>query len=110
MRSFRETDVDHNGKLDIDEVRALMLKGNPQMKEGDIKTIFAAVDRNGDGRIGFNELVDYLLPYGNADSAISRRRLKDAFRGVRPGPGSYNTAVRRERVRGGGFGRAIRWT
>lgn len=110
MRNFRETDVNHDKKLDIDEVRALLLKGNPHMKEGDIKTIFGAVDCNGDGQIDFNELVDYLLPAGNADNALSRRKLKDAFAGMRPGPGSYNTAVRRDRIRGGGFGRAIRWT
>jgi len=110
MREFKDSDINHDGRLDFEEVRALMQKGNPQMKEGDIKAIFGAVDKNGDQRVDFNELVDFLLPDGQADSLLSRRKLKDAFASKQPGPGTYNTAVRRDRVRGGGFGRAIRWT
>jgi len=108
MRQFKEFDSNHDGRLDFDEVRTLMRKGNPQIKDSDIRVIFDAVDRNGDARVDFNELVDFILPGGKPDTAQLRRRFKDAFAELRPGPGTYDTAVRRDKVPGGGFGKAAR--
>mmetsp|Transcript_114091 Transcript_114091/g.354237 ORF Transcript_114091/g.354237 Transcript_114091/m.354237 type:complete len:80 (-) Transcript_114091:47-286(-) len=79
------------------------------MKDKEIRALFDAVDINKDGRIDFGELVDFICPSAKPENAAARRRLKEAFAAARPGPGSYDTAAaRKQKVRGGGFGKAPR--
>eukprot|EP00927_Polykrikos_kofoidii_P057180 TRINITY_DN51298_c0_g1_i1.p1 TRINITY_DN51298_c0_g1~~TRINITY_DN51298_c0_g1_i1.p1 ORF type:complete len:555 (-),score=114.36 TRINITY_DN51298_c0_g1_i1:76-1626(-) len=63
---FQELDKNGDNCLDMAELKALLRKGNPNMSDREIRTLYSAVDKNNDGVVQFDEFVDYL--YG-AESA-----------------------------------------
>jgi len=65
---FQEADVDRNGCLRLDELRALLFPvgspsraGSGEAGNSAIAKIFAQMDKNTDGKIGCAEFVSYLL-------------------------------------------------
>lgn len=58
--------VGKNGKgtLDFDEMSALLLKGNRNLTESELKQIFDGADTNGNGTIDFNEFLWYVYGGG----------------------------------------------
>jgi hypothetical protein len=69
------------GTLDFDEMSALLRKGNPDMREEELKTIFEGADTNGNGTVEFTEFLWFL--YGGqekatADAGKSRRAVGEA--------------------------------
>eukprot|EP00933_Yihiella_yeosuensis_P021952 TRINITY_DN17296_c0_g1_i1.p1 TRINITY_DN17296_c0_g1~~TRINITY_DN17296_c0_g1_i1.p1 ORF type:complete len:553 (+),score=114.71 TRINITY_DN17296_c0_g1_i1:150-1808(+) len=89
-RQFRRFDKDQNGVLDFGEVLSIMRKGNLQIQEVEVQALFQAVDKNGDGKIQFHELVEYLHPANGAfENSAWRKRLKTAFDMSGPGPADY---------------------
>jgi len=52
------------GTLDFDEMSALLLKGNKDLKEDELRSIFAGADTNGNGSIEFTEFLWFLYGSG----------------------------------------------
>lgn len=69
--------MDKNGdrSLDYDEMKALLHKGNPQMTERELRLLFRKCDRSGDGRISFDEFVNYIFSW-TQESAEGERELE----------------------------------
>merc|ERR1719191_932402 len=53
-------DISHDGKLDFDEMHALLSMGNPNLSSLDLWTIFKEADKDHDGVVDFDEFFDYL--------------------------------------------------
>jgi len=89
-RMFNMADINKDGKLDLEEVCAILWRGSPDMKKADIEALFSAVDKNKDGRIQFSELVDFIHS-GPGSCKRSRDKIKAAFLerpASQPTPGS----------------------
>jgi len=71
-KKFAELDKDGSNSLDINELAALLKKGNPGMKHDEIEQLYSACDKNGDGVIDFDEFLDYI--YSQERSAHSNDR------------------------------------
>jgi hypothetical protein len=55
------------GTLDFEEMKGLLLKGNPAMTDDELKSIFEGADTNGNGVIEFTEFLWFL--YGGQENA-----------------------------------------
>jgi Ca2+-binding EF-hand superfamily protein len=60
---FVELDTDGDGTLDFDELKDLLLKGNPNFKTNEIQKLYKKCDTNHDGRVSFDEFLAYI--YGD---------------------------------------------
>eukprot|EP00930_Biecheleria_cincta_P095725 TRINITY_DN87661_c0_g1_i1.p1 TRINITY_DN87661_c0_g1~~TRINITY_DN87661_c0_g1_i1.p1 ORF type:complete len:305 (+),score=67.46 TRINITY_DN87661_c0_g1_i1:51-965(+) len=58
---FQKTDTSGDGKLDENELAALLRKGNPRMTAGEITMLFRKADTNRDGRLSFEEFADFIF-------------------------------------------------
>lgn len=67
---FKIYDKNKDGKLDVKEMCALLKKGNPNMKDVEIRGLFAKVDKSGDGFVDFDEFVEYI--YGATKGGTCR--------------------------------------
>lgn len=67
--------LDRNGDrtLDYGEMCELLLKGNPTFEGEELMLLFDNVDKNHDGRIDFDEFVDYLFTEAGHDRKPSRK-------------------------------------
>jgi Ca2+-binding EF-hand superfamily protein len=72
QKKFKELDKDGSNSLDMQELSALLKKGNPGMQNSEIEALYGACDRNGDGVIDFDEFLDYI--YSQDRSAHSNDR------------------------------------
>eukprot|EP00931_Biecheleriopsis_adriatica_P065776 TRINITY_DN40249_c0_g1_i1.p1 TRINITY_DN40249_c0_g1~~TRINITY_DN40249_c0_g1_i1.p1 ORF type:complete len:501 (+),score=110.24 TRINITY_DN40249_c0_g1_i1:65-1567(+) len=89
-KSFRKYDLNNDGTLDFQELCSLLRRGDPNVDDFEVQALFGAIDKNGDGRIVFTELTDYLHPAGGAfENSAWRKKLKDAFDLSCPGPADY---------------------
>jgi len=59
--AFTKVDKNRDGSLSLDEMSALLKKGKPNISDDSIKLCFNKVARD-DGRVSFDEFVDYLCP------------------------------------------------
>jgi len=59
------------GTLDFEEMSALLLKGNPNFTEGELRTIFDGADANGSGTIDFTEFLWFLYGQANKGAAAT---------------------------------------
>jgi hypothetical protein len=57
---FAQLDADGDGSLDVDELGALLKRGNPNFSDREVKDLYAAVDSNHDGRVDFQEFLRYI--------------------------------------------------
>uniref|UniRef100_A0A7S1SCA2 EF-hand domain-containing protein n=1 Tax=Alexandrium catenella TaxID=2925 RepID=A0A7S1SCA2_ALECA len=48
--------------LDFREIGALLRKGNPDMTDKELKLLYDDIDKNRDGKVNFDEFVEYLYP------------------------------------------------
>merc|ERR1712118_83274 len=78
-RMFNIADRNKDGKLDFEEVCAILRRARPNMTTAEIELIFEQVDKNKDGKIVFSELADYIHEGGIGPSKRSAQKLKDAF-------------------------------
>mmetsp|Transcript_14712 Transcript_14712/g.26021 ORF Transcript_14712/g.26021 Transcript_14712/m.26021 type:complete len:243 (-) Transcript_14712:82-810(-) len=58
------------GTLDFDEMKSLLLRGNPDMTDDELTSLFEAADSNGNGTIEFTEFLWFL--YGSPSKAGAR--------------------------------------
>jgi len=58
---FRESDRSGDGRLDYNELAALLRKGDPRIQDAEIRRLFGKIDQNHDGRIDFAEFCDYIF-------------------------------------------------
>ncbi|CAE7687149.1 CML16 [Symbiodinium sp. CCMP2592] len=76
-RRFTEFDLNSDGTLDKSEVRRLVRQGRPKTSEGEVEEIFKQLDKNGDGRVSFNELVAWVFSAEGPDAEESERLFSD---------------------------------
>lgn len=60
---FAEFDRSGDNKLNFQEMKELLTKGNPNLEEKDLKKLFNRVDKNGDGTVDFDEFIAYLYDH-----------------------------------------------
>merc|ERR1740139_1788683 len=56
---FASYNKDGDKFLDFNELSRLLLKGNPSMTDEELRICFHSVDKNHDGKISFDEFVDW---------------------------------------------------
>lgn len=59
-KKFELLDKSGDGKLDFKEMKALLVKSNPNLQDEALKVLFKRIDTNDDGSVDFDEFVDYL--------------------------------------------------
>lgn len=67
MEAFKEMDADGSGSIEEDELRAAILKMDPNAKEDTIKEMMHYADQDGDGNVDFEEfkkIMCYKKPSG----------------------------------------------
>jgi Ca2+-binding EF-hand superfamily protein len=57
---FAEVDKDGSGKISLDEFKALLKQGDPNISEASVMTVWKKCDKDGSGKLSYNELADYL--------------------------------------------------
>ena len=57
----------------MDEVYSLLCKADPGISAAEAKQIFDSCDRDGDGKINFEELRDYLHPVSANENTTYRK-------------------------------------
>eukprot|EP00971_Amphidinium_carterae_P082729 1636344-Amphidinium_carterae.1 len=60
-QQFQSYDKNGDGMLTVDELSAILLKGDPKMSHTEVKTLFNKVDRDENGLISFREFVDFIF-------------------------------------------------
>jgi calmodulin len=55
--AFKVFDIDGNGTIDEKELRATMNKLGENLSDADVKAMIHAADRNGDGKIDYEEFI-----------------------------------------------------
>jgi len=60
QKKFAAFDKSGDKKLDFDEMKKLLLQGNPNLPEKQLRTLYDKVDKNRDGAVDFDEFIDYL--------------------------------------------------
>merc|ERR1719330_1853252 len=60
QKRFAGVDKSGDRKLDFEEMKALLLQGNPDLEDRALKQLFKRVDKNNDGSVDFDEFVNYL--------------------------------------------------
>merc|ERR1711907_26687 len=56
---FRKADLNLDGMLSVAEVESLMRHTFPDIKKRSVQDLFQAADRNRDGQIDFQEMIDF---------------------------------------------------
>jgi len=60
-QKFRDLDLSGDGYLDLQEITVLLRKGRADMTDREIITLYSKIDTNNDGKISFEEFVDYIF-------------------------------------------------
>lgn len=69
QRKFVEHDKSGDHKLDFEEMKDILVKGNPTLSDEDLRRLFDKVDKNNDGSVDFDEFVAYL--YGEPSPVVT---------------------------------------
>jgi len=71
-KNFDKLDKDGDGSLNFEELKDMLIKGNPTFTHPQCLELYNKADTNGDGRIGFDEFLTYI--YGKtANSAADKK-------------------------------------
>jgi len=57
---FRAMDASGDNKLDFEEMKKLLLEGNPNLGDKELKALFLTIDTNNNGTVDFDEFVEFL--------------------------------------------------
>ena len=76
--------------MGADEVYSILCKADPKISAAEAKQIFDSCDRDGDGKINFDELRDYLHPVSANENTAYRKVMRDGFSIKSPGPLDYD--------------------
>jgi len=88
---FKRLDTNKNGSLNFSELRELLLAGDPRMPNQQVRILFNQIDKDHNGRVDFDEFVDYIYhSHGASRQAFGQR--------ARPAAGSATAAVRQSRT------------
>eukprot|EP00927_Polykrikos_kofoidii_P059863 TRINITY_DN54984_c0_g1_i1.p1 TRINITY_DN54984_c0_g1~~TRINITY_DN54984_c0_g1_i1.p1 ORF type:complete len:476 (+),score=50.82 TRINITY_DN54984_c0_g1_i1:150-1577(+) len=60
-QEFQKLDVNGDGSLELRELRSLMMTGNPRMSNRQMDMLFGYIDKDGSGRVDFEEFVDFVF-------------------------------------------------
>jgi len=60
QKRFGDVDKSGDRKLDFNEMKTLLLQGNPDLEDRAMKQLYKRIDKNNDGSIDFDEFVSYL--------------------------------------------------
>ena len=79
QKLFQACDPDHSGRIDKEELRAVMkqLNGNQDVGDGMLETIYNIMDKNGDGFIDEGEFVEALRVF--TQGAPGSKKAKSSF-------------------------------
>jgi len=72
---FRDLDTSGDGLLDFDELRSILQHAD--MTDRQVRTLYNRVDRNHDGKISFDEFVDYVF---SSELSQARHRMQKSSR------------------------------
>lgn len=59
--AFKVFDMDGNGTIDEKELRVTMKKLGEKLSDEDIRAMIRAADKNGDGKIDYEEFIKMML-------------------------------------------------
>jgi len=76
---FRRGDVSGDGRLDYSELAALLRRGDPTLRESEVRRLFEEIDSNDDGRIDFGEFCDYIFDQAELHAKPVPEYVKMAF-------------------------------
>lgn len=76
---FKRHDVSGDGRLDLHELSTLLRRGDPNLKDSELRRLFREIDANADGRIDFGEFCDYLFDQHTAATKPVPKDVKAAF-------------------------------
>jgi len=71
---FRALDVSGDGLLDIQELTTLLRKGRQDMTDREVHSLFYRIDSNHDGKVSFEEFVDYIFSVELSEMRAIKRR------------------------------------
>mmetsp|Transcript_74229 Transcript_74229/g.206291 ORF Transcript_74229/g.206291 Transcript_74229/m.206291 type:complete len:179 (+) Transcript_74229:144-680(+) len=57
---FRRMDTNSDGALDFRELKDLLRRGSPDISDDDMELLFNHIDADSNGRVNFDEFVDYV--------------------------------------------------
>lgn len=60
QKKFAQVDKSGDRKLDFNEMKELLLMGNPDLEDKQLRQMYKRVDKNNDGSVDFDEFVSYL--------------------------------------------------
>mmetsp|Transcript_66801 Transcript_66801/g.150855 ORF Transcript_66801/g.150855 Transcript_66801/m.150855 type:complete len:212 (-) Transcript_66801:134-769(-) len=58
--AFQDLDKNGDGFLSYDELRVILVKGNPDFSEKQLRVLWRALDKDRDGNVEFDEFVNYV--------------------------------------------------
>lgn len=68
QRAFQFFDKDGNGDISLNEFREVLTELGDPLKESELDLFFRLVDKNGDGRLQYDEFLGFLRNTKNADA------------------------------------------
>jgi len=71
---FKELNISGDGYLDLAQLTVLLRRGRADITEREVATLFCRIDTNGDGRISFEEFVDYIFSVELSAKRATKRK------------------------------------
>lgn len=71
---FRQLDASGDGYLDLTELTVLLRKGRADISEREVAALFSKIDTNGDGKVSFEEFVDYVFSVELSAKRATKRK------------------------------------
>jgi len=85
-KQFEKLDRDGDGTLSFQELHDLLKKGNPTFTEPEVQTLYNACDSNNDGRVSFDEFLEYVFGHANEHAQDRAPGGRHAAKAAASGP------------------------